>query len=68
MGRRATGPFDVKINAQPTYNTDPAALLARMSIDKQFRGDLEGLAGSISIEIVGGKHSYIFDYELPRAG
>ena len=42
MGRRATGPFDVKLNPQPTYNTDQAALLGRMSIDKQFRGDLEG--------------------------
>ena len=42
MGRRATGPFDVKLNQQPTYNMDQTALLGRMSIDKQFRGDLEG--------------------------
>ena len=134
MGRRATGPFEVKINPQPAYNSDPAALLGRMSIDKQFHGDLdatskgemltagsvekgsagyvaiervtgtlhgrsggfslqhtgtmnrgapqllvtvvpdsgtgdlEGLTGTLSIEIVSGKHSYIFEYELPGAG
>jgi Protein of unknown function (DUF3224) len=128
---RATGPFDVKINPQSAYNTDPAALLGRMSIDKQFHGDLdatskgemltagsavngsaayvavervtgslrgksgafalqhtgilnrgapslvinvvpdsgtgglEGLTGTMSIEIVDGKHSYVFDYTLP---
>jgi hypothetical protein len=42
MGRRATGPFEVKVNPQPAYNTDQAALLGRMSLDKQFHGDLEG--------------------------
>jgi hypothetical protein len=130
MGRRATGPFEVKINPQPAYNTDPASLLGRMSLDKQFHGDLEatskgemltagsavkgsaayvaiervagklhgrtgtfalqhtgimsrgapslvitvapdsgtgdleGLSGAMSIEIVAGKHSYVLDYEL----
>ncbi len=38
---RATGPFEVKLNPQPGYNTDPASLLGRMSLDKQFHGDLE---------------------------
>lgn len=131
MGRRATGPFEVKISPQAAYNTDQTALLGRMSIDKQFHGDLdatsrgemltagsavkgsagyvaiervtgklhgkaggfalqhsgtmnrgapslvigvvpdsgtgdlEGLSGTMSIEIVGGKHSYVFDYALP---
>lgn len=41
MTIRATGPFEVKLNPQPAYNTDAAALLGRMSIDKQFHGDLE---------------------------
>lgn len=134
MGRRATGPFEVKINPQPAYNSDPAALLGRMSLDKQFHGDLEAtskgemltagsvekgsagyvaiervtgtlhgktgsfalqhsgtmnrgapqlvvavvpdsgtgglksLTGTMSIEIVNGKHSYILEYELPRGG
>jgi hypothetical protein len=131
MGSRATGPFDVKISPQQAYNTDQTALLARMSLDKQFHsdleatskgemltagstvqgsaayvaiervtgklhgrngsfalqhtgkmnrgtpslvitvvpdsgtGDLEGLSGTMSIEIVSGKHSYVFDYSLP---
>ena len=127
----ATGPFEVKLNPQPAYNTDPAALLGRMSIDKEFHGNLdatskgemltagtstknsagyvaiervtgtlngktgsfalqhtgtmnrgaphltitvvpdsgtgqlEGLTGTMSIEIGSGKHSYIFDYAIP---
>jgi len=39
---RATGTFEVKLNPQPAYNTTDGALLGRMSIDKQFHGDLEG--------------------------
>ena len=38
----ATGPFDVKLNLLETYAKDADAGLGRMSIDKQFRGDLEG--------------------------
>ena len=130
MGRRATGPFEVKLNPQPAYNTDETALLGRMSLDKQFHGDLEGtskgemltagsgvkgsagyvaiervngtldgktgsfalqhsgtinrgapslvitvvpdsgvgelegLTGTMSIEIVNGKHSYVLDYAM----
>ena len=42
MTTRATGTFDVKLN--PLSVADPAvsAVLGRMSIDKQFHGDLEG--------------------------
>lgn len=69
MSLRATGPFDVKVNPQPAYNTDPASLLGRMSLDKQFHGDLEatskgemltamsavkGSAGYVAIERVTG--------------
>ncbi|MEA2705683.1 MAG: hypothetical protein QOH22_471 [Gemmatimonadaceae bacterium] len=69
MGRRATGPFEVKLNPQPAYNTDETALLGRMSIDKQFHGDLEatskgemltagsavkGSAGYVAMERVNG--------------
>ena len=39
---RATGPFEVKINPLEAYNRDAGAPLGRMSIDKQFHGDLEG--------------------------
>ena len=41
MSQHAHGPFDVKIGPLETYNKDPEAKLARMSIDKQFHGDLE---------------------------
>jgi hypothetical protein len=30
-------------------------------------GALEGLTGAMSIEIVSGKHSYVFDYALAGA-
>lgn len=65
---RASGPFDVKVSPLPAYNTEDASL-ARMSIDKQFKGDLEatskgemlsagsvvkGSAGYVAIERVTG--------------
>jgi Protein of unknown function (DUF3224) len=42
MMKTATGTFDVKIGSLPQYNTSEGAMLARMSIDKQFKGDLVG--------------------------
>jgi|SRR6185312_9825722 hypothetical protein len=39
MTNHATGPFEVKLNPLPAYNDDKA--FGRMSIDKQFHGDLE---------------------------
>ena len=131
MAHRATGPFEVTLRPLEAYNKDGGALLGRMSIDKNFHGDLvaqgkgemltagtsvqgsaayvavervtgtlqgrkgsfslqhngtltrgtpglvitvvpdsgtdqlAGLAGTMSIEIAGGKHSYVFDYTLP---
>jgi hypothetical protein len=38
---RATGTFEVKLNPQPPYNDPEGALLGRLSIDKEFKGDLE---------------------------
>jgi hypothetical protein len=69
MSMRASGPFDVKLNPLPAYNTSEDAKLGRMSIDKQFHGDLEaasqgemlsamtdvkGSAGYVAIERVSG--------------
>ena len=66
---RATGPFDVKLNVLEAYNRDAGAALGRMSIDKQFHGDLDatskgemltamgavpGSAGYVAIERVAG--------------
>jgi hypothetical protein len=134
MANRATGPFEVKLSPQAAYNTDPTALLGRMSLDKRYHGDLEaiskgemltagstvqgsaayvavervtgalkgkrgsfalqhmgtmtrgspklvvsvvpdsgteelvGLSGTMSIDISGGKHSYVLDYTLTKSG
>lgn len=40
MPTHASGAFDVKITPQSDKDADPA--LGRMSIDKQYHGDLEG--------------------------
>lgn len=37
----ASGPFDVKVTPQDDKSDDP--LLARMTLDKQYHGDLEGV-------------------------
>jgi uncharacterized protein DUF3224 len=66
---KAVGTFEVKINPLAPHNTSADAKLARMSIDKQFRGDLDatsqgemlsagtatkGSAGYVAIERVTG--------------
>ena len=40
MPLHATGPFDVKVTPQDEKSDDP--LFGRMTIDKQYHGDLEG--------------------------
>lgn len=42
MSQRASGTFEVKLTPQPLADTAAGPNLARMAIDKQFRGDLEG--------------------------
>ena len=69
MTQHASGPFDVKISPQPLTDTTADPKLSRMSIDKQFHGDLEatskgemlsamtdtkGSAGYVAIERVTG--------------
>jgi hypothetical protein len=66
---RAMGTFEVKLNPLPLDDKDADATLARMSIDKQYHGDLEaagkgemltagttvkGSAGYVAIERVSG--------------
>jgi Protein of unknown function (DUF3224) len=41
---RANGTFDVKVAPLPAYDTTEGTTLGRMSIDKQYHGDLEGAA------------------------
>ncbi|MEO8453296.1 MAG: DUF3224 domain-containing protein [Gemmatimonadota bacterium] len=69
MTTHASGTFDVKLAPQPTSDTTEGSTLARMSIDKQFHGDLaaaskgemlavgtavKGSAGYVAIERVTG--------------
>ena len=42
MTTRASGTFDVKVTPQASDDKGEGAILGRMSIDKQFHGDLEG--------------------------
>jgi hypothetical protein len=39
---RATGPFEVSLKPLPIDQDSGSELIGRMSIDKQFHGDLEG--------------------------
>jgi hypothetical protein len=70
MDRQATGPFEVKLTPQPLADAEADGTLGRMSIAKQFHGDLEatsrgemlsamsavkGSAGYVAIERVTGK-------------
>lgn len=81
MTSRATGPFDVKIAPQ---EQDEASNLGRMSIDKQYHGDLEatgkgqmltagtvvkGSAGYVAIEQVSGTlHGRTGTFVLQHSG
>ena len=42
MTNRATGTFTVDLNPQTLSDSEADAALGRLSIDKQFHGDLEG--------------------------
>jgi len=45
MSQRATGSFDVKVTTQkPDTQVARAANLSRLTIDKRFHGDLEGIS------------------------
>ena len=84
MSTRATGTFEVKLNPQPLHNPNAGPGLARMSIAKQFHGDLEGdsagemlsargavqsSAGYVAIERVTGKlHGRTGAFVLQHSG
>jgi hypothetical protein len=44
MTHRATGLFDAKLAPQPLENQPEGSGLGRMSLDKTFHGDLEGVS------------------------
>ena len=84
MANRATGTFDVKLSPQAPHHKDEAAPLGRMSLDKQFHGDLDatskgemlaagtevkGSAGYVAMERVTGKlHGRSGTFVLQHSG
>ena len=84
MTTRARGPFDVTLAPLPAYDSTDGSTLGRMSIDKQFRGELEatgkgemlmagtstkGSAGYVAIERVRGHlHGKLGSFVLQHSG
>ena len=69
MTTRATGRFEVKLTPQPFDGVAEGAKLGRMTIDKQFRGDLEGTSKGQMLSAgtdVGGSAGYVA-VEIGRA-
>jgi hypothetical protein len=81
---KASGTFDVKLNPQPPSDQGQAAAINRLSIDKQFQGDLEatstgemlscisgaeGSAGYVALERVTGRlHGRSGSFVLQHSG
>ncbi|MEP6904903.1 MAG: DUF3224 domain-containing protein [Gemmatimonadales bacterium] len=58
MITRATGTFEVKINPLTAYDDAEGSPLGRLSIDKQFQGDVEGTSkGEMLTGMTGIKNS-----------
>jgi hypothetical protein len=84
VATHATGTFEVKLTPQPTEDKAEGATLGRMSLDKQFHGDLEGTskgqmltamtevkgsAGYVAIErITGTLHGRTGSFVLQHSG
>lgn len=84
MTKRASGTFEVKLSPQPLCDSGAEAALGRLSINKQFRGDLEaastgemliastgvkGSAGYVAIEHVKGTlHGRAGSFMLQHTG
>ena len=49
MTTRASGSFDVKLTPQATDDSSTAAAIGRLSIDKQFHGDLEATSRGVML-------------------
>lgn len=84
MSRRAAGSFEVTMSPQPPYHSDGSVSLGRVTVSKQFRGDLEGTstvemltamtgrkgsAGYVAIERVSGAlHGRAGSFVLQHSG
>ena len=84
MTQHASGTFEVKLNPQASEDKVGDPTVGRMSIDKQFRGDLEGTskgqmlvagtdikdsAGYVAIErVIGTLHGHNGTFALQHSG
>jgi hypothetical protein len=84
MSSTASGTFDIQMTPEPAYDTAPGATLGRVSIAKQFHGDLEasstvqmlsavtavkGSAGYVAIErVTGALHGRAGSFVLQHSG
>ena len=84
MSEQAKGTFEVKMNPHPAYETEEGVQLGRVSIDKTFAGDLDGIshvemisaitpvkgsAGYVAIERVSGSlHGRTGTFVLQHSG
>ena len=84
MQKHATGTFEVKLSPLQTHDTLPGSMLGRLSIDKQFHGDLQattvgemlsagtatnGSAGYVAIErATGSLHGHAGTFVLMHTG
>lgn len=68
MSFRASGTFEVTLTPQPPYATDRGAGQLRVTVvPDSGTGELRGISGSMTIEIVDGRHLYTFDYAFSAA-
>lgn len=70
MTTRVTGTFDVKLNPLAAYDNAEGSPLGRMSIDKQFHGDLEATSKGEMLTAgtaVKGSAGYDFAYTLANS-
>lgn len=81
---RASGTFDVTLEARPPYDSRPGAILGQVTIEKTFMGDLtgtgsaqmlsavtqtKGSAGYVAIErVVGALHGRSGSFVLQHSG
>ena len=54
MSTRATGTFEVTMNASPPYDTADGVTLTRVALAKQFSGDLQGSSTAEMLSAVTG--------------
>lgn len=60
MTTPATGTFDVTVKPQPVDAGADAPAMGRMSLDKQFHGDLEGSSKGQMLTAMGAKESGVY--------